>query len=591
MQALQEGIRHVFLGRFRRTLLLLLLVAIAPAVLLDVVHQIKGMQDRSAEEFQNNLELARSVGATFDAYIQDLLRQEASLGLVLASDLPTEQANQLLASTAKLYPSLRVLAWTDPQGLVLASSDPAGVGRNFGTGPFFQAIAQGRESVVSDLLQGQSEGKPTFAVSRGVRDGQGRLLGVVGAMVDATRLGEVLAFERFRQGAFIIIDSRGLSVYRYPEVQATWEQRDLLPSQPIIARALAGEETTGTIHAKNGQNRMGGWTPIRSIGWVASASREEGEVIGPLSRDVYGQVGMDLMIAALALVVALFVARNVTVPIRRLREHALAVGSGDLNQHVEVSGPQELKELGYAFNRMAGQITDHEKQREGYIHTVSHDLRSPLTVIQAQAQFLQRALVRTGSPVRERQSAEAIITSARRMNAVIQDLVDWARLESGQLQLERQPIDLGAFLPSLFERTAPVMDVGRISFDVPVHVPNVHADPNRLERILLNLLSNALKYSPDGSDVLLKTDVADGRVAISVADSGAGIAPEDLPHIFDRFYKGKNGRKGGGLGLGLYITRIMVEAHGGEIRAESEPGYGSRFRFTLPVHRGQPVVD
>ncbi|MBI2953351.1 MAG: PAS domain-containing sensor histidine kinase [Chloroflexi bacterium] len=221
-----------------------------------------------------------------------------------------------------------------------------------------------------------------------------------------------------------------------------------------------------------------------------------------------------------------------------------------------------------------------QEQREDLARTVSHDLRNPLQIILGRAQIIQRV---PGNEKMVLTSAEAIVTSAKRMNAMIQDLVDSVRLETRQLQPQKQPIDLRSFVQELLGRGRGMVEVERIKVRMPAHLPPVSADPDRLERILMNLLSNALKYSPPDSEVLIGVEATDRWARISVADRGVGIAPQDLPHIFERFYRAKGVRKAEGLGLGLYIARMLVEAQGGRIWAESEPGKGSTFYFTLPV--------
>lgn len=228
-----------------------------------------------------------------------------------------------------------------------------------------------------------------------------------------------------------------------------------------------------------------------------------------------------------------------------------------------------------------------EEQREDILRAISHDLRSPLSAILGQAQLLERRLGQAGLE-RERAGAGAIVTSAQRMNSMIQDLVEAARLESGQFRLALQAVDLRSFIVDLLRRLEPTLEVERIRTDVPEGLPPALADPGRLERILTNLLTNALKYSPPGSEVSITARQHDGELVTSVTDRGPGIAPEDLPKLFQRY-----GRLGGpgagreGLGLGLYITRKLVEAHGGRIWVESRVGAGSTFSFTLPVAGAQ----
>lgn len=228
-----------------------------------------------------------------------------------------------------------------------------------------------------------------------------------------------------------------------------------------------------------------------------------------------------------------------------------------------------------------------ERFREEYVYTISHDLRAPLTIIRGHAQLLQRVLEKAALKGPARASAEAIITGTKRMDAMIRDLVDSARLEFGELHLEKKPLDLKSFLADLLERMAEgVEGVERVRVEILENLPPVDADPDRLERIFLNLLTNALKYSPPDTEVLIRAEKVDREVMVSVSDQGVGISPEDLPHIFERFYQPRGGRKAGGLGLGLYITKMLVEAHGGRIWVHSELGKGSTFYFTLPLAKG-----
>jgi PAS domain S-box-containing protein len=223
-----------------------------------------------------------------------------------------------------------------------------------------------------------------------------------------------------------------------------------------------------------------------------------------------------------------------------------------------------------------------QERQTDYLRLVSHDLRGPLAVILGYAATLHDHLQHYGeeTPLRYTQS---IVTSVRRMDAMIQDLVDSTRLESGQLTLDRLPLDMKHFASQLLGRYSMVLDVGRVRAEIPEGLPPVDADPNRLERILTNLLSNALKYSPAPAEVLLTARAGTEELLVSVVDRGNGIPKEDLPHLFERFYRARPGRKAGGLGLGLYITKALVEAHGGKLWVESEVGKGSSFTFTIPA--------
>jgi signal transduction histidine kinase len=245
--------------------------------------------------------------------------------------------------------------------------------------------------------------------------------------------------------------------------------------------------------------------------------------------------------------------------LRRLREHV----EGELAVTI-----RDLREL--------------QEQREDLLRAVSHDLRTPLQVVLLQADRLARA---TASE-RDRRSAERIVAASRQMSAMIRDLVESVQVGSGALEIARQPLPLQAFLAELLGVAGGALDTERVSVEIPADLPPVAADPARLARVVQNLLGNALKYSPPATAVAVRARPSDGEVVVSVSDRGAGISPEHLPRLFERFYRGARAGQGDGLGLGLYISRRIVEAHGGRIWCESRLGEGSTFAFTLPVGAG-----
>ncbi|OPZ86410.1 MAG: Sensor protein SrrB [bacterium ADurb.Bin429] len=229
-----------------------------------------------------------------------------------------------------------------------------------------------------------------------------------------------------------------------------------------------------------------------------------------------------------------------------------------------------------------------QEQMRTMLQIVSHDLRAPITVMRGHVDMLRLLLEERDLDGPLRVSVDAIGRSEQRMNMMIEDLVDVTRLEGGQLRLDLQPVMLPAYMSDLLSRMAPNLDADRVITEVPPNLPAVRADYDRLDRIMTNLLSNALKYSTDTVRVTVSS--RDGEVMVAVRDQGRGIAPDDLSHLFQRFYRARGQRKAEVIGLGLYITKLLVEAHGGRIWVESEPGKGSTFFFTLPIEGGEEVT-
>ena len=239
------------------------------------------------------------------------------------------------------------------------------------------------------------------------------------------------------------------------------------------------------------------------------------------------------------------------------------------------------------FDRDVTEMRRLEELRADFVRAVSHDLRQPLTVIQGQAQMLQGRLARAGLPERDIRGAEGIAASAKRMGKMIADMVEASRLEAGQMPLDRVPLDLYSLVLDTVRRLEVSGLERRVAVEMPEEVlPPVLGDVSAIERVLGNLVGNALKYSAPEAPVVVRFARREHELVVSVCDRGQGIPPEELPHIFERYYRSQANRgRHEGLGLGLYISRLIVEAHGGQIRCESEPGQGSTFSFTLPVAR------
>jgi signal transduction histidine kinase len=212
---------------------------------------------------------------------------------------------------------------------------------------------------------------------------------------------------------------------------------------------------------------------------------------------------------------------------------------------------------------------------------VAHELRTPLTVVQGNLQAILDGVY----PLEMAQVA-SLYDETRLLTRLVDDLHDLALADAGQLRLERAPVDLAALARSTVDHFAPAASAAGVVLDLEAEedVPPVEGDAGRLAQVLRNLLANALRHTPAGGRVTVRLERSGGTVRLQVADTGSGIAPEDLPHVFDRFYRSEKsrGRGTGGAGLGLAIARQLVAAHGGRIEVTSPPGAGTTFTIWLP---------
>jgi len=233
-----------------------------------------------------------------------------------------------------------------------------------------------------------------------------------------------------------------------------------------------------------------------------------------------------------------------------------------------------------AFIRLRQQAADLERvqeQREDLVRTLAHDLRSPLAAIGMNAHLLRKGQG-DADAVRRATSIEASVAAVTTM---LEDLVEVTRLESGHVALERCPVRLDVLAIGVRERL-PGRAHDRVRIEGPSDLPPVDVDPQRFERVLVNLLTNALKYSPGPSPVVIVAAPDEAGVVLTVRDEGPGVAPKDLPRLFEKYFRAESTRGQDGLGLGLYISRLLVEAHGGRIWVTSTAGAGTSFHVALP---------
>ncbi|RMF80401.1 MAG: HAMP domain-containing protein, partial [Chloroflexi bacterium] len=290
----------------------------------------------------------------------------------------------------------------------------------------------------------------------------------------------------------------------------------------------------------------------------------------------------------IAVILAILISRGIARPLQRVAYAATAIAEGHYNQRVPVSGPPEVRIVAEAFNNMSEEVLHAQQAQKDFIANVSHDLKTPLTSIQGYSQ----AII-DGAAKDPTHAARIIHEEAGRLNRMVVQLTDLTRLEAGRLSMQTEPIDMGQLTAAVAQRLAIMAHEKHIALDVQANpMPEIAGDGDRLDQVLTNLISNAIKYTPDGGRVQIIAQVANGGVEVVVRDTGVGIPPEDLPRIFERFYQVDKARgPKRGTGLGLAITREIVHAHGGTINVYSEGhGKGTTFTVWLPSPHLSTIV-
>ena len=300
------------------------------------------------------------------------------------------------------------------------------------------------------------------------------------------------------------------------------------------------------------------------------------------------EIGLALVLPVLALRLALVGFRGIATPIADLMSAADAVAQGDLSVRVPepARGADDFGRLAHSFNRMVGELERADQQRRNLTADVAHELRTPLHIIQGN---LEGILDGVYAPTEEHISAT--LEETRALARLVDDLRTLSLAEAGELPLEREPVDVAELLSDVCTSFSGEAEVAGIDLVVDVESASplvVSGDAGRLDQVLGNLVSNALRYVPPGGQITLHAEAAGDGVRIAVSDTGSGIPAEDLPYVFDRFWKGDRSRSrtgGLGSGLGLAIARQLVQAHGGQIDVESTEGRGTTFTVELPTEQ------
>lgn len=291
-------------------------------------------------------------------------------------------------------------------------------------------------------------------------------------------------------------------------------------------------------------------------------------------------VGSAIMLVGLAASYAL--ARSITVPLRKLYTMVREIEQGKYGQKVEVNSNDEVELLAKAFNGMSQALETNTRQRKRLLADIAHELRTPLSVIQGNLEGMLDGVVD-----KDDEQIASLYEETVQLNRLIKDLRDLSLAEAGQLSLERAPTDLNQLVSRAAAMIRHSAELKGIDVACELEeLPSAEVDGSRISQVVYNLLTNAVRYTPDGGRVTVRTAVpGDGVIQISVCDTGQGIGADDLPYVFDHFYRTDKSRTraSGGSGIGLAVVKQLVETHGGRVWVESSYGQGSCFHFSLPT--------
>lgn len=371
-------------------------------------------------------------------------------------------------------------------------------------------------------------------------------------------------------------------------------------ARPEVQAALAGGTGTDTRHSATLGKDLFYLAARVNPPLPAESSFRDAAVLRlaiPLThvREMQAEISSKIIITSILLlicvaVVAVVLSRRLARPITEIAEVAQKIQSGDLDQRIVVRSGDEFGRLAASLNGMVDTLNADitklrklEQIRSEFLGNVSHELRTPIFAIQGMLETLLNGALEDREV--NRSFVESALRNTERLNTLLADLIDISSIESGEMKMSFRTFRIGAFLEGIISEMLPVATRKGISLELSADPadPDVLGDKERLRQVMVNLIDNAIKYSESGTTVVVEARSHGERMTISVSDSGVGIPAEDIPRIFERFYRvdKERSRDAGGTGLGLAIVKHIAEAHGGRVSVESAVGKGSVFSFSL----------
>ncbi|MBI2859768.1 MAG: HAMP domain-containing protein [Chloroflexi bacterium] len=577
------------------------------------VMALKQSAQTTLEERQN---MAKLIATYEDEMLGRALKELASASKSLSEAGPGA-AEEI---RAKLDISLRPLGMhtedviiVGPDGRGSWSAETNGLNKEtMFSYPSVAAAARDGGNTVSGAVWEKQSGRNLVLLSVGLLGPGWEGRGAFTAAVDVAEsgLGKFIELVKLGQTGYVeVVDQNGAVLIR------TDPGRPLSPFEmsdhPGRFAKLIEEKrpVTGTCHtcheggAQSGQDVIA-FVPLNDSPWGVVVRQAETEALAPVRelRDRFLVSGAMLLVLALS--ITWLTARNMVGRIRQLKDASRRMANGDLDTEVAVSGGDEIAALGSTFDTTRLRLkqshaeierktreaeeakarSEADRLKSEFIAAMSHELRTPLTSIKGCATSLMREEVSWDKPT-TREFLGTISQKADELSAMIDKLLQTTKIEGGAIKLDKEPVVMGRLAEKVARDYSRGSPKPCIVIDFPIDTPVVEADAHYVERVLHNLIENAIKYSPPGAKISVTGKLADGQLVTSVQDEGMGIAWEDQPKIFDRFYRVNNAmsRRVAGTGLGLFIAKSLVEAHGGRLTVDSEPGKGSIFSFSLPL--------
>ena len=584
----------------RKRLLALSIGIAIPLILVGLV-MLWALWQESRKELNHSIEEQSQLAAVaFEKWIDGQRQPLSTLAAIAAEHprgpFPFEARLSYVVQTRPHWLDVRVLD-DEGQPLLTQSPDPKNLSPEILSTLQNEVRRRNSWTVVTDWSRG--EGYPVLALAVPTANG-----GMIVARIDGAAIGELFRNIELPENAVIaVFDSQRRVLYR-SAAENTYLGTDRSDSPlfaPLRTQSNAVVETTSPY---DGVERIYGLVVVGSTDCVVATGVPSSTLYSPARKQISRYLTFSLIALVFAIAAAILIAQSIARPILKLSDAAKQFGRGELKARANVKDRGELEELGAAFDEMAQSIetrtlrlAELDRLKSEFVGGVSHELRTPLTTIKT----LTRVLLRGGETQQERREyLETIGAECDRQIDLVLNLLDLSRIEAGAFTVSREKVDVAEVLRNCatIERQAASIRSHALDADLPNVELFAAADANALRRVLCSLIENSIKYTPDGGRITLSSELEGEDVVIRLSDSGCGIEAADVPHVFEKYYRGRpstpvQNRTNGasaeseapGIGLGLYLARTIIEEFGGSIFVEKSDHYGTTMTIRLPMYR------
>jgi signal transduction histidine kinase len=607
--------RELF-ASLRLRLWLLVALALIPTLILMLYTAAEQRRHAVLDVQAQALRVAQLVSSDHERRIEGTRYLLVALAHVSdVRDGSLAECQQFLSRLLQDNPLYANFGLADRTGDITCSAVPLDEPINIADRTYFVGALVARDFAIGEFQVGRVTGRATINFGYPILDDDSRARAVVFAAMDLSWLNRLVAAADLPEGAaLVVIDRNGTILARYPNPQAWIGQSST--RDPLFQAMLAQGEGTAELRGMDGVPRIYAFTGLRGLpeaGYV-SIGMPQAVAYAPARRALVRNLICLGMVAVLALAAAwiggeVFIVRPVQALVRTTRRLSI----GDLSTRTGLShGPGELNQLAAAFDDMAASLEKHAMQqrleedlrrhnealeeenrrvrelsqlKSEFVSLVSHELRTPLTAISGCLDLLLEEQSDQGGKPEELLSI--VKRNTDRLVKLLDGLLDLSRIESGKVELNLTAVDVMASIAEVVSLLRPQIEAKdqQLTVSQAEALPWVQGDAERIRQILINLLSNAHKYTPHGGQIGVTAHRLDGWIQIDVRDNGVGLSADEQAQVFNKFFRAQQPARQEvvGAGLGLAITRLLVELHGGRISVVSAPGQGSTFSFTLPV--------